>query len=57
MKNTWTIIKKELYRFFTDKRMLLSLILPGVLIFVVYSFMGSIMKDMMSVDKDYTYSV
>ena len=57
MKNILTIIKKELCRFFTDKRMLATLILPGVLIYFVYSLMGGVMKDMMSVDSDYTYSV
>lgn len=43
MKNLWIIIKKELKRIFTDKRMLASLILPGLLIFVVYSVMGDVM--------------
>lgn len=57
MKNILTIIKKELCRFFTDKRMLATLILPGVLIYFVYSLMGGVMKDMMSVDSDYAYSV
>ena len=36
-----TIIKKELARFFGDKRMLLAVLMPGVLIYVMYSFMGS----------------
>lgn len=43
MKNLWIIIKKELKRIFTDKRMLASLILPGLLIFIVYSVMGDVM--------------
>ncbi|HZJ89204.1 MAG TPA: ABC transporter permease [Bacilli bacterium] len=43
MKNLWVIIKKELRRIFTDKRMLASLILPGLLIFIVYSVMGDVM--------------
>ncbi|MBO7218406.1 MAG: ABC transporter permease [Clostridia bacterium] len=57
MKNILTIIKKELCRFFTDKRMLATLILPGLLIYFVYSLMGGVMKDMMKVDDSYTYSV
>lgn len=45
MKTIWTIIKKELKRFFTDPRMLLSMFLPGILIFSIYSLMGNIMTD------------
>ena len=45
MRNVWMIIKKELTRFFTDKRMLISIFLPGVLIYFLYSFMGSAMSD------------
>lgn len=50
-------MKKELTRFFTDKRMLISLILPAVVIYVVYSLMGNFMKNQFTVDKDYTYQV
>ena len=52
-----TIMKKELSRFFSDKRMVLSILLPGVLIYVLYSFMGTAMGDMFSVDEDYTPTV
>jgi|SRR5690625_745663 len=55
MKNILTILRKELRRFFTDKRMVLSLLLPGVLIFVLYSLMGSFMSNIGSVEDDYTY--
>ncbi len=42
MKNVLTIVKKELTRFFKDKRLLITtLILPAVLIYVLYSFMGT----------------
>ena len=34
------IIGKELYRFLTDKKILVSILLPGVLIFCLYSLMG-----------------
>lgn len=44
MRNLWTIIKKELRRFFTDKRMLISLLLPGIMIYVLYNVMGDVMK-------------
>jgi len=41
MKNVITVIKKELMRFFKEPRMLIALLLPGVLIYAIYSFMGS----------------
>src|SRR5690554_5212685 len=56
MRNIFTIIKKELRRFFTDKRMVASLILPGVLIFALYTIMGNFMNDMTSVEDDYIYT-
>ena len=48
MKNILTIIKKELRRFFTDKRMLMGVILPGLLIFVIYSVLGGIMPSVIN---------
>lgn len=53
-----TIMKKELARFFGDKRLVFSsVILPGVLIYVMYTFMGSAMTNMYTVDEDYEYKV
>lgn len=57
MRNILVIMKKELKRFFTDKRLLLSLILPGVIIFVVYSLMGSIVNGLVSPDKEHVSTV
>lgn len=57
MKNIITILKKELRRFFTDRRMLLSLILPGVLIFLMYNFMGNMINDSFTADKTHTYII
>lgn len=52
--NIWTIAKKEFSRFFGDKRMVLStLLLPGLMIYVMYTFMGSAMADMHSVEEDF----
>lgn len=48
MKNNtiFTIMKKELARFFGDSRMVMTtILLPGVLIFVLYTLMGSAMKE------------
>lgn len=57
MKGILTILKKELRKFFTDRRMLVSLILPGLLIYLVYSLMGNIMTSTNTTDKDYVYQV
>lgn len=55
MKNILTIIKKEFIRFFTDPRMvLLTVILPGVMIFSMYSFIGEAISNMLSIDEDYS---
>ena len=45
MKNILTIMKKELRRFFGDKRMIATLILPGLLIYVIYSLMGGALSE------------
>lgn len=56
--NIMLIIQKELYRFFTDKRMLITtLLLPGLMIYVLYTFMGSAMTGMFGTDENYEYSV
>ena len=59
MKNTIiTILKKELKRFFGDKRMAFTTILmPGIMIFVMYSFMGDAISGMVSVDDEYVYKI
>ena len=45
MHSIFTIVKKELKRSFTDIRVLLGMILPGLIIFLMYSFMGSIITN------------
>ena len=54
MRNILTIMKKELRRFFGDRRMLMTLILPGLLIYVVYSLMGGALADSFGGDADET---
>lgn len=56
MKNILTILKKEFARFFKDRRMVLSIFLPGVLIFLVYTLMGSIMSEVNKPDENYKYT-
>ena len=48
MKNILIILKKELKRFFTDRRMLLAMFLPGILIFIIYRAMGGLMSNVAS---------
>ena len=57
MSNIFTIMKKELKRFFTDRRMLISLIMPGLIIFIIYTLIGSFISEGLNVDKEYTYNV
>lgn len=52
-----TIMRKELARFFGDKRLVVSILLPGVLVYVMYSFMGSAMGSNFGVDEDYVPTV
>ncbi|MDR0889415.1 MAG: ABC transporter permease [Oscillospiraceae bacterium] len=47
---TITILRKELARFFGDRRMLISIIIPGILIYVLYSFMGSALHTQFSTE-------
>ena len=58
MSGIFTIMKKELRRFFTDTRMLVTvLLLPGLLIYVMYTVMGDAMGNMFTVEEDYVYRV
>ncbi len=53
MKNIFTIKKKEFTRFFTDRRMIMNIILPGVLIYILYSLIGGMVADMTRTDANY----
>ena len=57
VREIFVIVKKELKRFFTDKRMIMSLILPGVLIFVLYSLMGNFIGKAITPADDYEYVI
>ena len=48
MSKIFVVLKKELRRFFTDRRMLTSIFLPGILIFIIYSLLGGVVTDMMN---------
>jgi len=45
--NTWTIIRKEFARFFGDRQLVFTtVIMPGLLIYLIYSLMGVGMRNM-----------
>lgn len=51
----FTVTKKEFKRFFGDKRLFFStVILPGLMIFIIYSVMGNVMKEAFAPDEKYT---
>lgn len=56
-KDMFTIIRKEFARFFGDKRMVLTtIIMPGLLIYLIYSFMGEGMMKEFNTADDYVAS-
>lgn len=49
-----TIIRKEFARFFKDRNLVLTtILLPGVLIYLIYTFMGNGMMNEFMTDEDY----
>ena len=45
--NTWTIIRKEFARFFGDRQLVFTtVIMPGLLIYLIYSLMGVGIRNM-----------
>lgn len=54
MHSIFTIFKKELKRSFTDFRVLLSMFLPGIIIFLMYSLMGNIINGVVEQQTSYT---
>ena len=54
MSKIFAIVRKELFRFLTDKKLMLTtVILPGLMIYAIYSFMGDGMMNMFEADEDY----
>ena len=52
--NTITVMKKELARFFGDRRLVITtLLLPGVMIYLVYSLLGDIMMKSLLPEESY----
>ena len=54
-KSIWCIIKKECNRFLKDRRMLISVLLPALLMYGMYTAMCWFMQDSLTVDENYTF--
>lgn len=55
-KSIWLIMKKECSRFVKDYRMILMvMVLPALLMYGMYTLMGSGLSEMYEVDEDYRY--
>ena len=57
MKSFFVVLKKELKRIFTDKRMLLGIVLPALLTLILYNFMGVGLKNLDGDNKPYVIYV
>ena len=50
--NIFTIFKKEMYRFISDKRLFFTtVLLPGLMIYVIYNFIGNTMAKQFGVSE------
>ena len=52
--NVVNVMKKEFSRFLGDRRMIAMILLPAVLIYVLYSFMGTAMRSLYTPDENAT---
>lgn len=57
MKKILATMRKELRRIFTDQRMVFTLLLPGLMIYILYSVIGDISERNFSVDEDHVFTV
>ena len=58
MNNVLNIMKKEIMRFVQDRKIAFQVfILPGLMIYVIYSFIGYAMKSMVEKEKKEVYNV
>ncbi|MDR2546215.1 MAG: ABC transporter permease subunit [Lachnospiraceae bacterium] len=56
--NIITIFKKECTRIFMDRRLFLTaVVMPGVMIYVMYTLVGNFTSNMISVAEDYKYQI
>lgn len=52
-----SLIKKEFYRFFRDSRLILTMLFPGILIFILYTLMGNLIGVENQEAETYAYKV
>ena len=53
-----TVFKKEMARFFGDKRLaFVTILLPGLLIYIIYTLLGGVMSSAFTTDKNYDFDV
>ena len=56
--NIGTIIKKELARFFGDKKLFFTTVLmPGLMIYIMYTLMGNVMQNALTTSEDYVFQM
>lgn len=56
--NLSTIVRKELSRFFMDRKLLLTtVIMPGLMIYIIYTLMGSMFSNLLTTEEDYVYRI
>lgn len=54
----FVIIKKEFIRFFSDKRLFfIAVLMPGVMVYLIYTVLGYAMGDKNKTDVNYQYSI
>jgi len=56
--NVLTVMKKECRRIFGDRRLFITaVLLPGFMMFVMYSFMGTFFEGLFSVEDEYRFEI
>ncbi len=56
--NIFVIMKKEFIRFFSDKRLFfIAVLMPGVMVYLIYTILGSAMNDRDKIDSNYQYLI
>ncbi len=51
------LMRKEFHRFFHDPKLIITILIPGIVIFMIYSLIGGIVGDATNAPKTYDYKV
>lgn len=57
MKGFLTVLKKELTRFFKDRKLIFTMIFPGILIYILYSVIGGAMGSIVDSTGEQVFSI